>query len=235
VEKVASDILTAVKTIKMVGYVLDENGKALPGTSVVIKGSTVGTVADVEGMFKLEVPENAAIVISFVGKKTFVDSYSGITSGSEKEGVFYKKYKMDDVVIVIGNEVPPPPPPKVKSEDIPPPPPPPSPLKKGEKEQEVFYIVEDMPQYPGGQKALQEYITKMQQKLSQSNGIKGKAKVAFTVNGKGKVSDIKIVEQDNDGVAKGAVSIVSGMEDWSPGKQRGKGVPVKYLLPVEFK
>ena len=234
-EVVVSDNLTAEKTIKMIGYVLDENGEALPGTSVVIKGSTVGTVANTDGMFNLEVPENASIVLSFVGKKTLVDSYNGITSGSEKEGVYYKKYRMEDVVIVIGNELPPPPPPKVKSEDIPPPPPPPSPLKKGEKEQEVFYIVEDIPKYSGGQKMLQEYITKMQQKLAQSNGIKGKAKVAFTINGKGKVTDIKIVEQDNDGAGKGAVSLVSGMEDWSPGKQRGKGVPVKYLLPVEFK
>ena len=83
-------------------------------------------------------------------------------------------------------------------------PPPPSPLKKGEKEQEVFYIVEDMPKYPGGHAALQEFVSKMQQKLAKEKGIKGKAKIAFTVNGKGKVTDIKIVEQDNDGAGKGS-------------------------------
>lgn len=75
----------------------------------------------------------------------------------------------------------------------------------------------------------------MQQKLAQANGIKGKAKVAFIVNGKGKVSDIKIVEQDNENVGKGAVSIFKEMQDWSPGKQCGKSVPVKFLMPVEFK
>jgi TonB family protein len=75
----------------------------------------------------------------------------------------------------------------------------------------------------------------MQQKIAQGKGIKGKAKVLFTVNAKGKVSDIKIVEKDNDAAAKGAVMIVSEMPDWTPGKQRGKAVPVKYLLPVEFK
>ncbi|MFV0592296.1 MAG: TonB family protein [Draconibacterium sp.] len=75
----------------------------------------------------------------------------------------------------------------------------------------------------------------MQQKIAQKKGVKGKAKVAFTVNAAGKVSDIKVVEKDNDGAAKGAVAIASSMQEWSPGKQRGKAVPVKYLLPVEFK
>ena len=82
---------------------------------------------------------------------------------------------------------------------------------------------------------MSSFVFKMQQKLVQSKELKGKAKVAFTVNAKGKVTDIKVVEQDNDGVAKGAVAIVSGMQDWTPGKQRGKSVPVKYLMPVEFK
>ena len=82
---------------------------------------------------------------------------------------------------------------------------------------------------------LSGYVFEMQQKLARAKGIKGKGKVAFTVNGNGKVTDIKIVEQDNDGVGKGAVAIVSGMKDWTPGTQRGKSVPVKYLMPVEFK
>ena len=49
------------------------------------------------------------------------------------------------------------------------------------------------------------------------------------------VTDIKIIEKDNDDAAKGAYAIADGMKDWNPGKQRGKGVPVKFLLPVEFK
>lgn len=143
---------------------------------------------------------------------------------------------MKDAVILIGPAAPaPPPPPAAESKDklAPPPPPPPPPAKNGNKE--VFYIVEELPQYPGGFEVLSGYVFEMQQKLAQAKGIKGKGKVAFTVNGKGKVTDIKIVEQDNDGVGKGAVAIVSEMKDWTPGTQRGKSVPVKYLMPVEFK
>ena len=121
----------------------------------------------------------------------------------------------------------------------PPPPPPPPQIKElplpANGEEEVFYIVEDWPKYSGGWEAMQDYITKMQQKIAQGKDVKGKAKVLFTVNANGKVTDIKIVEKDNDAAAKGAVMIASEMPDWTPGKQRGKAVPVKYLLPVEFK
>ncbi|MDX8337969.1 M56 family metallopeptidase [Draconibacterium sp. IB214405] len=220
---------SATKTLKISGLVVDENDEPLPGTSVVVKGGTTGCVSDMRGKFILEVPEKTAIVLSFVGKKTVVDDYMGILSG--KDGEEYKRtYKMNDEIIGIGlatellavnnnDKIAPPPPP---------PPPPPS-------DAEVFYVVEDMPEYPGGSEALNNYAYKMQQKLAQAKGIKGKAKVLFTVNAKGKVTDIKVVEKENDGAAKGAYAIASQLEDWKPGKQRGKAVPVKYMLPVEFK
>ena len=224
--------------VKMEGLVLDENNKPLPGTSVVIKGSTIGTVCDMDGKFKLEVPENATIVMSFVGKKTIRDTYSEIVSGDEKKGIFHRKYKMEDAVIIIhnrsfiGDRPPPPPPPKPTKEketmDVPPP-------SKSNGEKEVFFVVEDMPKYPGGYEALEEYFLKMQKKIAVQKKVTGKAKVAFTVDAKGKVTEIKVVERDNDDAAKGAYIIAEGMEDWKSGKQRGKPVSVKYLLPVEFK
>ena len=232
------------KTIKMAGLVLDTKGNPMPGVSVHIKGTSKGRVSDMKGKFELEVPENASLVLSFVGKKTILESYSGITSGKGDGEVYKRKYKMEDAVQVIYNRsyskeqiVPPPPPPPpasktsktAKVKDVPPPPPP----AKGEKE--VFYIVEDMPKYPGGFEALNDYVSKMQKKFAESKKVKGTAKVAFTVNTKGQVSDIKVVEKDNDGAAKGAYLIAKEMKDWKPGKQRGKAVPVKYLLPVEFK
>jgi len=239
------------KTVKLAGTVIDENGEPLPGAAIVIKGGTVGTICDIDGKFNLDVPENEAIVLSFVGKKTIEDTFEGITSEDKKDGAFSRKYTMKDFISTISNNSyegdykttydgerlapPPPPPPPPTKEAVPanrktPPPPP---VKHGEEE--VFYIVEDMPHFPGGYYAMQDYISKMQQKIAQAKGIKGKAKVLFTVNAKGKVSDIKIVEKDNDDAAKGATLLVSGMPDWTPGKQRGKPVPVKYLLPVEFK
>ena len=249
----------AAKTIKIKGVVTDESGELLPGVSIVVKGGTKGTVSDMDGTFSLEIPENADIVLSFVSKKTIIDTYAEIISASQNNGVYAKKYTMKEFITMISNNsyegdyrttydgellAPPPPPPpppaanKEKKESLvsgadgvsaPPPPP------KGKGEEEIFYVVEDMPHFPGGFYAMQDYFSKMQQKIAQSKGIKGKAKVLFTVNTKGKATDIKVVEQDNDDAAKGAVMLVSSMPEWTPGKQRGKAVSVKYLLPVEFK
>ena len=231
------------------GKVIDaETREPLPGASIVIKGTAIGTVADKDGKFDLEVPESSSIIISFIGKKMIEDSMSKIPTETEKDGInriYNREYAMVDAIETIlnnsyngdyrttydGELLPPPPPPPPTKDDVPAPPPPP--VKQSDKE--IFYIVEDMPHFEGGYYAMQDYISKMQQKIAQEKGIKGKAKVLFTINVKGKVSDIKIVEKDNDDAGKGAVMVASGMPDWTPGKQRGKSVPVKYLLPVEFK
>ena len=127
------------------------------------------------------------------------------------------------------------PPPKSTKEketkDVPPPLPP----SKSNEEKEVFFVVEDMPRYPGGYEALEEYFLKMQKKIAVQKKVTGKAKVAFTIDAKGKVTEIKIVGKDNDEAVKGAYAIVNGMADWKPGSQRGKIVSVKFLLPVKFK
>ncbi len=237
--------------------VLKETGEALPGANILIKGTAIGTVSDLDGTFTLIDPNpntksdgslNSTVVVSFVGLKTLENNLS--VSGTDGNKAKFT-FKMEDEVILIDTQVPPPPPPppgKVKAEklvknsDENAPPPPPkvtkekliNPAKSGAKSSE-FWIVEEMPQYPGGQLALAMHIQKMQKKLAIDKNIKGKAKVVFTVNSKGKITDIKIVEKDNDLAAKGAYAIASGMEDWSPGKQRGKPVSVKYLLPIEFK
>ncbi|MCF6358553.1 MAG: M56 family metallopeptidase [Draconibacterium sp.] len=221
--------------VKVEGIVLDENGKPKPGTSVVILETTIGTVCDINGEFYLEIPENATIVISFVGKKTIKDTYAEIISGNKKKDVFHREYRMEEEVIEINTNLselellPPPMPITREISDAPPPP------SEVDSEEVVFFVVEDMPEYEGGHSRLVKYINRMQTKLAELENLKGKAKVSFTVNQEGKVTDIIVVEKDNDDVAKGAYKIVDGMEDWKPGSQRGKKVPVKFQIPVEFK
>ncbi|WP_346859130.1 M56 family metallopeptidase [uncultured Draconibacterium sp.] len=230
--------------------ILDDSKEPLPGASVILKGTTIGVVSDRDGTFKLVDPNpkktsdgslSSEIVISFVGKETIVNT---ITASGEALNNGKYTFLMKDAVIVIDTDVPPPPPPPApatkKESSTPPPPPPPgktakTKLSAEESEQEVFFVVEDMPKYPGGQAELAMHVQKMQKKLASAKNISGKAKVSFTVSTSGKVTDIKVVEKDNDMAAKGAYAIVSGLEDWTPGKQRGKAVSVKYLLPVEFK
>ncbi|MCY1721776.1 energy transducer TonB [Prolixibacteraceae bacterium Z1-6] len=240
------------KELTIHGKVVDkQSGKAIPGASVLIKGSAIGCVSDRDGTFTLVDPNpkiqsngslSSDIVVSFVGLKTVMNTI--IASGSAVDKAKYT-FEMEEAVQIIYNRSysgeqlipPPPPPPPAAKKAVPangktPPPPPPPPANA---EKEVFFVVENMPQYPGGFEALNSHIEKMQKKLAVQKKVTGKAKVSFTVDTKGKVSDIKVVEKDNDMAAKGAYAIASSMEDWTPGKQRGKAVRVKYMLPVEFK
>ena len=224
--------------------VREENGAPLPGAAVLIKGTPIGTVVDKDGSFTLTDPNpkidnntgalSTYLVISYVGYETM----NGVVTASGKALDNNKfTFKLKEGVIVIdadkfikGELPPPPPPPKVEKVAPPPPPPP----KTSEKQGEEFYIVEDLPHYPGGFYALGQYVTGMEEKLAQQKNIKGKAKIGFTIDANGKVTNVKIIEQDNDLSGKGGSSIVMNMKDWTPGMQRGKKVPVHYILPVEF-
>jgi len=175
------------------------------------------------------------VVISYVGRET---KRITVSSVDDKVEITVLDVKMKEGVIVIhpNDLIAPPPPPPIVNENnnfqAPPPPPPPPPANKQE---EVFIVIEEMPEYPGGFQALGEYIREMQNKFSQSDNLSGKSKVAFTVSETGKVTNVRIVEQDSEEIGKAAATIVMNMDVWKPGKQRGKPVPVSYLLPLEFK
>jgi|GEM_PF-48943 len=103
-------------------------------------------------------------------------------------------------------------------------------------EEEVFTIVENMPEFPGGQKKLFEYLGKNIKfpPAAKANGISGKVYVNFTVGKDGKISDVKVLRGVHDLLDKEAVRVVKSFPKWKPGKQRGKAVKVSYNLPINF-
>ncbi|MEQ9221493.1 MAG: SusC/RagA family TonB-linked outer membrane protein [Cyclobacteriaceae bacterium] len=68
IEELVQDELSA--EIEITGKITDENGDGLPGASIVVKGTTNGTTSDMSGSFRLNVPEDATLVVSFVGYET---------------------------------------------------------------------------------------------------------------------------------------------------------------------
>lgn len=103
-------------------------------------------------------------------------------------------------------------------------------------EEEVFTIVESMPEFPGGVNAMMKYLadnTKFPP-AAKANGISGKVYVTFTIGKDGKIRDAKIIRGVHDLLDKEALRVVKSMPDWSPGKQRGKAVSVSYNLPINF-
>ncbi len=126
----------------------------------------------------------------------------------------------------------------------------------------IFDIVEEPAQYPGGQGALMQYLAQniRYPKISAENGVQGRVLVQFVIEKDGSLSNFKVVKDAkpvSDGItvnaqgttaegndipkeAYGALNIealrvLRGMPNWTPAKQRGQVVRLKYTLPVTFR
>ena len=104
-------------------------------------------------------------------------------------------------------------------------------------EQEIFTIVEEMPEYPGGIAAALKWIANELKypAIAQENGVQGRVTVRFTINADGSVVDPVILRGVDPHLDKEALRVIGKMPKWKPGKQRGKAVRVSYNLPVRFK
>ena len=102
---------------------------------------------------------------------------------------------------------------------------------------DVYSIVEEMPEYPGGMDKLVEYLSQNIKYPQQAieKGIEGKVFVSFIVEKDGSVSNVQVQRSLGGGCDEEAVRVVKAMPKWKPGKQRGKTVRVSYTLPVNFK
>ena len=105
-------------------------------------------------------------------------------------------------------------------------------------EEEIFQVVEQQPEFPGGMKALAEYYRDniKYPRISQENGSQGRAFIRFVVNADGSIQDVEVVKSTGDVYLDNeAVRVVEAMPKWSPGRQSGKPVRVYFTLPVNFR
>jgi protein TonB len=103
---------------------------------------------------------------------------------------------------------------------------------------QIFHVVEESPEFPGGQVELMKFLQKNTQfpSIAREAGITGVVYVQFVVREDGKVDpdDIQILRGVHPALDKEATRVVKSMPDWKPGRQRGKAVPVYYKLPFRF-
>lgn len=106
-----------------------------------------------------------------------------------------------------------------------------------ESSQQIFTVVETMPEFPGGQMALLQYLSKSIKYpvIAQENGIQGRVSCSFVVNKDGSIVDAEVIRGVDPSLDKEALRVINSMPKWSPGKQRGKPVRVKYTVPVTFR
>lgn len=101
----------------------------------------------------------------------------------------------------------------------------------------VYDVVEVMPQFPGGQIAMLKYIMEniKYPKQIMEEGIQGRVTVSFIVEKDGRVSNVRLLRSVQPSLDKEAIRVVKSMPKWTPGKQNGKPVRVRFNLPVMFK
>jgi len=102
--------------------------------------------------------------------------------------------------------------------------------------EEVFVIVEKMPEFPGGEKELRGYIAKSVEYPADAakKGIQGKVYVTFVVSKDGSVKNVKVIRGVDPLLDKEALRVVNNLPKWIPGEQRGKKVNVSYTVPISF-
>jgi periplasmic protein TonB len=104
------------------------------------------------------------------------------------------------------------------------------------KEEEIFTVVEQNPEFVGGTAAMYAWLGKniKYPAAAQRANISGKVFVSFTVNTDGSITDAQVLKGLGFGTDEEAIRVVKSMPKWKPGKQSGRAVRVKYNLPISF-
>ena len=258
-EEVKSVENSSDEKFKVSGTVLAADTKIpVMGASVIIRGTTNGTLTDLDGKFTLTgLKKDDVIQVSFVGFQT----RSVIVKDESPLTILLNDavQNLDEMVVVAmapnedGTTTI-----KAQMKD-----------KNGEKsylegkmastkkdgmtvnqvdwqkkasnsepqEKVIFQVVEEMPQFPGGMGEAMKFLAKNMKYpvAAQQAKIEGRVIVQFVVEKDGSVSDVKVMRGVNSELDAEAIRVVSMMPKWIPGKQRGKAVAVKYTMPIMFR
>ena len=100
----------------------------------------------------------------------------------------------------------------------------------------LFMVVEEMPQFPGGQDGLRNYLTTniKYPHAAMEQGLQGRVYVQFVINTEGQTEEIKILREAHPLLDNEAYRVVAEMPRWKPGMQKGRAVRVSYTVPVNF-
>lgn len=100
-----------------------------------------------------------------------------------------------------------------------------------------FDVVEDMPEFPGGDEALLSFIAQniKYPKTAQRLGVEGRVTLFYVIDKDGSITNIEIIKGIGAGCDEEAIRVLKLLPNYTPGKQRGVPVKVKMRLPVHFK
>jgi len=101
----------------------------------------------------------------------------------------------------------------------------------------IFETVEEMPMYPGGEMAMMELLRDNVQYPAEAKakGIQGRVVVQFVIDKDGSVTDAEVVRSVDPQLDAEALRVVGMMPKWTPAKQKGKPVRVRFTLPIQYR
>lgn len=202
-------------TVKISAVVVDDVAPIV-GAAVVIKNTTSGTITDMDGEFSLEVPADATLRFSMPGFQPKEIAVKDVKDGMKiRLEIDPDGMKADGVQIQPGAG---------KADD-------------DVVEGQIFTVVEEQPSFPGGVSALFKYLAAEVKYpvIAQENGIQGRVVTSFVVDKEGNIKQVKVERGVDPALDAEALRVVKAMPKWIPGKQKGKAVAVRYILPVQFR
>ena len=200
------------KKIRLSMKVVDETGQPVPQATVVITNTSNGTLTDDNGHFSLEAGEDQSLWISYVGMESKNISVKDCIKQTDKTIRLTSATNELDLTVS------------------------PSAPKPAVQNGETFTVVEQMPEYPGGMKALMGYLAENIQYPAecQKAGIQGRVIVQFVVKADGSLDNFEIKRSVNPLLDAEALRVIKTTPKWKPGTQHGKPVDVKFTIPVTF-
>ena len=110
-------------------------------------------------------------------------------------------------------------------------------ISKNQSKDKVFDVVEQMPEFPGGQDSLMTFLMRTMKypKEAMDKGVQGRVVVKFVIEKDGQVSEPEIVKSVYPALDEEARRVIRCMPNWQPGKQSGKVVRVYFTMPVTFR
>lgn len=197
------------------GVVYREDGTPFMGVSVNLSGTTLTAITDAAGRFEFKgIPENVILLFTYKGYK-----YLPLDPVFDKE----MSVKMTPVPNYVDRSI-------IKPDQSK------KSLPDKANRRDIFVVVEEMPEYPGGDLALLNNIIEnlTYPPEAKEQGIQGKVILRFVVTAEGKVDDISVVRGVHPLLDAEAIRVMSNVSDWIPGRQGGKPVDVYYSVPISF-
>lgn len=217
--ELAKSTIQEVRNIKLQGKVFDEKRLPLEGASIIIGGTSIGTTSNKDGFFTISTAKTDKIYISYIGYTTIVEDLSTVKQheNTNEFNSVYIKMKVGVINLELDQMLKEKPTTTANSSS-----------SKNSDNEELFKVVEKLPDYPGGMYALANEIKEKFGKLN----LHSKIEVGLTVDEKGNNTEIYILGNADKKVQEDLVKFFLELKKWDPGMQRGKAVPVNYSITI---